>query len=261
MNFETLLRKPCGEHIEILTLNRPQSLNALNTRMAEDLRSYFGPLGDPERIGLRAIILTGAGAVAFCAGADLRERLGMDREAWAAHHALLEEAFDAIRSCAIPIIAALNGHALGGGCELAATCDLIVTSEQALLGQPEVQRGIIPGCGATWSLPRRIGVLRAKELLLTGEAISAREALRWGLVNRVVSPGEVLHVARELAERIAANSPVAVREAKSAIDRGLDMAAEAGVALELAAYRRVLASKDSREGVLAFHEKRPPRFQ
>lgn len=261
MSFETLLVEPLCEHIVLLTLNRPHSRNAINHSMAEDLRACFRTLNPPGKADLRAIILTGSGNVAFCAGADLRERQEMDRESWAARHVLLEEAFAAIRGCAVPVIAALNGHALGGGCELALACDLVVASEQATLGQPEVQRGIIPGCGATWTLPRRIGLLRAKELILTGKAIPAQEALRWGMVNRVVPPGEVLPAARELAEQIAANSPLAVREAKGAIDRGLGLSLEAGVASELEAYRRVLASKDPWEGVRAFAEGRPPRFE
>ncbi|HVR95066.1 MAG TPA: enoyl-CoA hydratase-related protein, partial [Thermoanaerobaculia bacterium] len=176
-------------------------------------------------------------------------------------HLFLEEAFAAIRRCPVPLVAAVNGAAIGGGCELMLACDLTVAAETATFSHPEVRRGIIPGCGATWTLPRVIGVPRAKEMILTGRTVAAAEALGWGLVNRVVPEPEVLPAARALAEAIASNGPVAVRNARRALDEGLGLAQEDGVACELDAYRRTLASEDRREGIDAFNEKRPPRFR
>lgn len=260
--YHTLLAARLGAHGILLTLNRPEVSNALDTRMAEELLAFFQALEAALATeDLRILALTGTGDRAFCAGADLKERLGMDEAAWTAHHAALERAFEALRACPLPVVAAVHGAALGGGCELVLSCDLALASEAAFFAQPEVQRGIIPGCGATWLLPRRVGLVRAKELLLTGRSLPAVEALEWGLVNRVVAPGDLPGALAELAGRIAACGPIAVRAAKQAIDRGCDLPSREGLAHELELYRRVLATADREEGIAAFNDKRPPRFR
>ena len=258
-SYETLVVEEPAPHVLQVRLDRPQVLNALNTRMAEELGEVFMA---PPASDLRALIVTGTGERAFCAGADLKERLGIkDDAAWAEHHEVLERCFAAMRAFAVPVIAAVNGVALGGGCELTLACDLVLAADSASFSQPEVRRGIIPGCGATRALPQRIGITRAKEMILTGRTVRAEEALEWGLVNRVVPAAELPAAARELAREIARNGPVAVREAKRVIDRGIELGQEDGIALELEAYRRTVATEDRHEGVAAFNEKRQPSFR
>jgi enoyl-CoA hydratase/carnithine racemase len=188
----------------------------------------------------------------FCAGADVKERAGLeDDDAWLAQHHVLEAAFAAVRECPAPVIAAVEGAALGGGLELALSCDLVVAGEGASFGQPEVRRGIMPGGGATQLLPRAVGVARAKLLILAGEPVDAATALAWGLVVELVPAGEARARALDLAARIAANAPLAVRGAKAAIDRGG----------ELERYAEVVRTQDRREGTRAFVERREPRFE
>lgn len=260
-SFETLSVGRFGEHIVELTLDRPAVLNAIDTRLGIELGDFFEALPEALATDLRTLVLTGSGPKAFCAGADLKERQGMSDEAWNEHHAALERAFAMIRHCPVPIIAAVEGAALGGGCELVLACDLVVASETAFFGQPEVRRGIIPGCGATWALPRRIGASRAREMIFTGRRIGADEAAKWGLVNCVAAAGEALASARSLAEEIVAGGPIAVREAKRAIDRGLDLSREEGIVAELEGYRRTIPTEDRREGIRSFNQRRPPRFR
>ena len=162
---------------------------------------------------------------------------------------------------AVPVIAAVNGVAYGGGCEMALACDMIVAAEGARFAQPEAKRGIIPGGGGTQRLPRRIGIARAKELIFTGEPVDAPTALEWGLVNRVVPLDKLLDEAKTLAAAVAASGPIAVRQAKRAIDKGIDLALDSGLAFEIEAYNVALASEDRHEGINAFNEKRPPEFK
>ena len=244
----------------IAEFNRPEVRNALNTATSEDLRTIFGPLaftpGD-----LRCIILTGAGDQAFSAGGDLKERQGMSDDDWRLQHAIIEEGTYAILNSSVPVIAAVNGVALGGGCEMALCCDFIYAAATARFGLPEVTRGIMPGAGGTQNLPRAVGERRAKELVLTGRLFSAQEALAWGMVNAVVEPAELMPRALETARAICRNAPIAVRQAKKAMHQGLQTDLTSGLLLEVQAYERMISTEDRHEGVRAFNEKRPPAFK
>jgi enoyl-CoA hydratase/carnithine racemase len=244
----------------VVTLNRPEVLNALNTATSEDLRETFGPLaftpGD-----LRCIVLTGAGDKAFCAGGDLKEREGMTDEAWRLQHAIIEEAAYSVLNCSVPTIAAVTGVAFGGGCEIALCCDFIYASNKARFAQPEVMRGIMPGAGATQNLPRAIGERRAKEAILSGRPFSAQQAQEWGLVNELCEPEQLMPRVLEVAREIAANAPIAVRQAKKAIHQGLQTDLTSGLLIEVQAYERMISTEDRHEGVRAFNEKRKPQFK
>jgi enoyl-CoA hydratase/carnithine racemase len=244
----------------IVRLNRPEVLNAINTATCEDLRTVFAPLaftpGD-----LRCVILTGAGEKAFSAGGDLKERDGMTEHAWRAQHAIIEEGAYAILNAAIPVIAAVNGVAFGGGCELALCCDFIYAARGARFALPEVTRGIMPGAGATQNLPRAVGERRAKEIILSGKPFSAEEALRFGMVNEVCEAAELMPRALAIARSICDNAPIAVRQAKKAIHFGLQTDLTTGLAFEVQAYDRMIGTQDRLEGVRAFNEKRKPQFK
>jgi len=228
--------------------------------MATDLVHCFEDLA-LEQTKYRCAILTGAGDKAFCAGGDLKERDGMSNAAWAAQHLLYERMIRAVIDCPVPTIAAVNGAAYGGGCELAAGVDFIYAAESARFALPETSLGIIPGAGGTQTLPRAMGERRAKELILSARPFSAEEALRWGLVNAVFPNDQLLDEALRTAQRIAANAPVAVRQARQAIHRGLQMSIADGLAFEIEAYNRTVPTNDRREGVRAFVEKRKPDFK
>lgn len=244
----------------IVTFNRPEALNALNTATSEDLRDVFGPLaftpGD-----LRCIVLTGAGDRAFSAGGDLKEREGMSDDAWRLQHAIIEEAAYAVLNCSVPVIAAVNGIAFGGGCEIALCCDFIYASTRARFAQPEVMRGIMPGAGGTQNLPRAVGERRAKELILSGRPFSAQQAYEWGMVNELCEPERLMPRVLEVAREIAANAPIAVRQAKKAIHQGLQTDLTSGLMIEVQAYERMIPTEDRREGVRAFNERRKPQFK
>jgi enoyl-CoA hydratase len=259
-DLATLATERHGDHVLVVTLNRPEARNAINTAMGRDLVALFETLALGEDGDTRCVVLTGAGDRAFCAGGDLKERRGMTDAAWAAQHLVFERAARALLGCPIPVIGAVNGAAFGGGCEIAAACDFLYADPAARFALTEVTLGIIPGMGGTQTLARRVGAARAKELVLTGQPFGAPEAAAWGLVNHIAAPGAVLAEALATAERIAANAPVAVRQAKRAIDAGCDMALPLGLQFEIEAYKRTIPTEDRREGVLAFNEKRPPRF-
>jgi enoyl-CoA hydratase/carnithine racemase len=243
-----------------VTLNRPEVRNAINTQMGMDLRAIFGPLVF-DAGAVRCALITGAGDKAFCAGGDLKERNGMTDGEWRAQHAVFEEAFYAIMDSAVPVIAAVNGAAHGGGCELALACDFIYAATSARFALTETTLGIMPGCGGTQNLPRAVGERRAKELILTGRAFSAAEALEWGMVNRVCEPAELLVAALETAGAICANAPVSVRQAKRSIHHGLNADLRTGLAFEIESYNRTVVTEDRLEGVRAFGEKRKPQFK
>jgi len=258
--FETVTIERRDGHVLVVTLNRPESANALNTQMGLDLMELFeGLTVDLE--GLRAVILTGQGSKAFCAGGDLKQRDGMTNEAWQAQHLVFERMLRAILACPIPVIAAVNGAAYGGGCEIAAAADFVYASTNARFALTEVTLGIMPGMGGTQNLPRAVGERRAKELILSGQPFSAAEAELWGLVNRVLPPEELLAAALVIAERIASNGPLAVRQAKQAVQRGLRMSLADGLAFEIEAYNRLIPTADRSEGVRAFNERRKPDFR
>jgi enoyl-CoA hydratase len=206
------------------------------------------------------VIITGQGDKAFCAGGDLKERNGMSDESWQAQHVIFERMVRAIMGCPIPVLAAVNGAAYGGGCEIAAASDFIYAASTARLALTEVTLGIMPGAGGTQNLARAVGERRAKELILSGLPFTAAEAEAWGLVNRVVEPSELLEATLAIARRIAGNGPIAVRQAKQAIHRGLQMSVWDGLAFEIEAYNRLVRTEDRREGVRAFNERRKPVF-
>jgi enoyl-CoA hydratase len=259
-DFETITVERRDDFILLVTLNRPQAANALNTQMGLDLMELFEGLSiDIE--GLRVAIVTGQGTKAFCAGGDLKQRKGMTNDEWQAQHLIFERMLRAIMACPIPVIAAVNGAAYGGGCEIAAAADFVYASTDARFALTEVTLGIMPGAGGTQNLPRAIGERRAKELILSGLPFSAAEAEAWGLVNRVVAPDALMQATLDIAGRIAGNGPIAVRQAKQAIHRGLQMSLADGVAFEIEAYNRLVPTEDRREGVLAFNERRKPNFR
>jgi enoyl-CoA hydratase len=259
-DFETIIVERRENQILVVSLNRPESSNALNTRMGLDLVELFeGFSTDIE--GLRAVILTGSGDKAFCAGGDLKQRNGMTDEAWQAQHLVFERMLRAVLGCPIPVIGAVNGAAYGGGCEIAAATDFVYAATHARFALTEVTLGIMPGGGGTQTLARAVGERRAKELILSGLPFSADEAERWGLVNRVLPPDQLLPAALAIAGRIAANGPISVRQAKQAVHRGLQMSLADGLTFEIEAYNRLVPTADRREGVLAFNERRKPNFQ
>jgi len=260
-SYETLKIERTAPHLLTVTLNRPGAMNAMNTRMGEEVRSFFRDFDHFQTPDVRAVILTGSGDRAFCVGGDLKERQGMSDEAWRKQHVIFEESGEAVWRFPVPIIAAVNGFALGGGCEIALSCDFIYASDKASFGLPELTRGIIPGTGGTQRLPRRIGIARAKELLYTGRILTANEALDWGLVNRVCAPERLMQEALATAQQIAKSGPVAVRQAKKSVDRGFNLPLESAMILEIEAYQTPVFSEDRREGINAFNEKRPPEFK
>jgi enoyl-CoA hydratase/carnithine racemase len=247
-------------HVLQITLNRLEVANAFNTQMATDLMHCF------ERLALepgdtRCVVVTGAGERAFCAGGDLKERDGMSNAAWTAQHLVYERMIRAVIDCPLPLIAAVNGAAYGGGCELAAAVDFVYASENARFAMTETSLGIIPGAGGTQTLARALGERRAKELIMSARRFDAVEARAWGLVNEVFPSEQLLDEVLQTAARIAANAPIAVRQARQAIHRGLQMSLADGLAFEIEAYNRTVPTSDRREGVKAFNEKRAPEFK
>ena len=259
-DYETLNITQPEPGIFLFHMNRPASANALNTQMGLDLVSAFeAVLMDPAPY--RCVILTGTGDKAFCAGGDLKERNGMTDAAWRAQHLIFERMARAILACPVPVIAAVNGSAYGGGCEIAAACDFIIAADTAMFALPETRLGIIPGAGGTQTIARAVGERRAKELLMTGTPFTAVEAAEWGLANRVVPMADLIDNAVLTARKIAANAPLAVRQAKHAIHHGLQMSLGDGLAFEIEAYNRLVPTRDRSEGVIAFNERRPPQFE
>jgi len=246
-------------HVVTVELNRPEALNAINTAMGEDLVRCFEAF-QWDRTA-RCVVFTGAGAKAFCVGGDLKEREGMADETWRAQHAIFEAAAAKVLHCPVPVIAAVEGFAMGGGCELAVLSDFIVASETAVFAVPEVTRGIFPGIGGTQLLPRIIGAPLAKEMIFTGRRVPAAEAKAIGLVNHLVPAGQARARALEIAQVIADNGPIAVRQAKKAVSWGSETDLETGMALAIEAYNVTVTTDDRLEGVRAFNEKRKPRFQ
>ena len=259
MTFNTLLVSEVAPHVLQVMLNRPESANAFNTQMAHDLVEMFEQL-TTDICDFRIVIVTGSGERAFCAGGDLKERNGMTDAEWQAQHLIYERMVRAVMACPLPLIGAINGAAYGGGCELVSALDFAYASETAKFAQTEVKLGIIPGAGGTQNLSRAIGKARAMELILTGRPFTAAEAYEWGLINAVYSGNTLRKAVLEIACTIAANGPIAIRQAKQAIYRGMQMSVMDGIAFEIEAYNRTVPSKDRREGVRAFNEKRSPVF-
>ncbi len=245
--------------VAVVTVNRPEKYNALNRQTLADLEDVFGRIErDPA---VRAVILTGAGEKAFVAGADINELADLDPLRAREHARRGQRLYSRIEGLPKPVIAAINGFALGGGLELAMACTLRVASETARLGQPEIKLGIIPGYGGTQRLPRLVGKGAALALLLTGEPVTAQEAWRIGLVQQVVPPAELMAAARQWAARMLANAPLAIGLCLDAVNRGLEMPLEAALDWEAAQFALTCATDDMREGTRAFLEKRRAEFR
>jgi enoyl-CoA hydratase len=259
-NFTTLEFSEPLPHVTVITLNRPSVMNAMNTAMMDELRGLFTDYYIDRR-STRCLVLTGSGDKAFCSGVDLKERNGMTDATWRSQHAIIELMIQALVKCPVPIIAAVNGVAFAGGCELALGCDFVYAAEHARFAQTEVAIGIIPGAMGTQNLPRAVGLRRAKELILSGSQFSATDAMSWGLVNKVTSAEQLLPEVLKVAERIAGNAPIAVRQAKQSIDKSSDLDRSNGYCFEIEAYNRTVGTADRIEGVKAFNEKRKPTFR
>lgn len=249
-----------AEHILQVTLDRPEVRNAINIDMMQDLLKLWQTLMQDYH-SLRCIILTGSGNRAFCAGADLKARKDMDLTVWREQYAVLQQMMLSMVACPIPIIAAVNGAAFGGGLELALAADFAYAVENATFSQSEVRIGLMPGALGTQHLPRAVGIRKAKELTFTGCIFSAEEALSWGIIQKICSPETLLETTLGVATTIAENSPRAIRQAKKALNVSQHSSISAGYAVEVECYTSLLATEDRAEGILAFNEKRKPVFK
>jgi len=258
MTFENILLEKKNA-IAYVTVNRPKVLNALNMATMEELRIAFTDIQNDAAI--RAVILTGSGEKAFIAGADIGELSKHDAVSGKEYTHRGQSVLDLIESLGKPVIACINGFALGGGCEIAMACTMRLASSSAKLGQPEVKLGIIPGYGGTQRLPRLVGRGIAMQLVLTGEMISAEEAHRIGLVNEVVAPAELIPRAETIAQKIIANAPLAIQYAIEAVNHGLDLPLSEGLYLEATLFGVCCATEDKKEGTTAFLEKRTAAFK
>jgi enoyl-CoA hydratase len=245
--------------IAYLTIDRPKVLNALNMATMQELHQVFTELKEDKEI--RVVILTGAGEKAFVAGADINELAKNDPIEAKAYTHRGQAVLDLIEHLGKPVIACINGFALGGGCEIAMACTMRLASENARMGQPEVKLGLIPGYGGTQRLPRLVGTGLAMQILLTGEMISAQEAHRIGLVNEVVSADKLITRAEEIAARIIANAPLAIQYCMEAVNRGMNMTLQEGLFLEATLFGMCCATEDKKEGTTAFLEKRAANFK
>jgi len=258
MSAEVLLRRE-EEGILTLTLNRPEVMNSLNFELLHRLRDQVDQVR--HRRDVRVIVITGSGEKAFCSGADLKERAGLPPEKVKEFIFTIRNLFTAIEQLGMPVIAAVNGIALGGGTELALACDIRIAATAATLGLTETRLAIIPGAGGTQRLPRLIGRGKAKELIFTGRRVESAEALQIGLVNRVVPPEALIDECRRMAAMICETGPIAIEQAKYAINHGLETDLATGLAIESAAYWVTLPTEDRLEGLTAFREKRKPVYK
>jgi enoyl-CoA hydratase/carnithine racemase len=245
--------------IVYVTLNRPKVLNALNTKTWEDLRTAFEEARNDGEV--RGVILTGAGDKAFIAGADINELAHLTAVEGEESSSFGQAVLNLVENLGKPVIAAINGFALGGGCETAMACTIRIASETAKFGQPEVKLGVLPGGGGTQRLPRLVGKGRALQLILTGEMISAQEAYRIGLVNEVVPAANLISRAEAILKQIFANAPVAIRYSLEAVNKGLETSQAEGLSLEASFFGLCSGTEDKNEGTSAFLEKRAPQFQ
>lgn len=249
-----VIKVEMSERLTTITLNRPEALNALNAKMLSELTMAFEHLSMAADVG--AIILTGAGDKAFAAGADIKDMAGLNGMEMQRFSEKGRRLGDVMAACSKPILAAINGYALGGGCELALACDIRIASDRAKLGQPEVNIGIIPGFGGSQRLPRLVGAGWAAELVFTGDSIDAATAERIGLVNRVVPHDRLMDEARALASKVLAKGPAAIALAKACLRAAQEMPLAAGLAFETSAFGLVGTTQDKEEGIRAFLEKR-----
>jgi enoyl-CoA hydratase/carnithine racemase len=258
MNESTIEVAEAAPGVRVVTLSRPAAANSLSTAMGRELLALWTALKDDASV--RVAVLTGAGRF-FCAGADLKERDGMTDAAWAEQHRLFEDMIRAQLACPFPLIAAVNGAAMGGGAEMALACDFAWASETARIGLPEANLGIIPGLGGTQNLTRAVGERRALEILMSASHLDAAEALAIGLVNRVCTPEALMGEVVERAKLIASKAPLSVRALKAVVHGGAVLPLEQAMELELGAYNRLFTTEDRREGVAAFNQKRAAVFR
>jgi enoyl-CoA hydratase len=258
MSYETLIHE-IRDGISYVTIHRPEKLNALNAQVVRELEECFHALAVEEAV--RVVILTGAGEKAFVAGADIGELAALTPFEGREFARRGQRVFEHIEHSGKPVIAAVNGYALGGGCELAMACALRIASENARFGQPEVKLGIIPGYGGTQRLARLVGKGRALELITTGDPIPAQEAFRLGLVSQVVPLPDLIPACEAIARKIIANAPLAVKFALEAVNHGMEMTLEEGLFLEASLFGLCCTTEDMKEGTRAFLEKRPPQFK
>ncbi|MCM1532613.1 MAG: short-chain-enoyl-CoA hydratase [Bacteroides sp.] len=257
MEYNNLLVED-KECIRIVTLNRPQELNSLNSELLSELDFAMADAAGDSQI--KVIIITGEGK-AFAAGADISQMAEMNAVEGKSFGAFGSEVFRRIETLNKPVIAAVNGYALGGGCELAMACDIRIGSSKAKVGQPETNLGITPGFSGTQRLARIVGIGRAKEMIYTGDPITAEEAYRIGLFNKVTEPEQLMDTALQMAGKIAAKAPLAVQYAKEAINQGTETDIDAGIALEANLFGMCFSTQDQKEGMKAFLERRPPVFK
>jgi enoyl-CoA hydratase/carnithine racemase len=258
MTFSNILFEKKNS-IAYVTVNRPKVLNALNMATMDELRAAFHEIKNDAEV--RVVILTGAGEKAFIAGADIGELAKNDPVSAKEYTHRGQSVLNLIENLGKPVIACVNGFALGGGCEIAMACTMRLASETAKLGQPEVKLGIIPGYGGTQRLPRLVGKGIAMQLLLTGEMITAQEAYRIGLVNEVTAPADLIPRAEAIAQKVIANGPLAVQYTMEAVNKGMETPLPEGLYIEAALFGVVCATEDKKEGTAAFLEKRPAQFK
>jgi len=258
MTFQNILLEQLEAGIYVLTVNRPKALNALNSATLDEIGAAADAVA--EDAAARVLLVAGAGDKAFVAGADIAEMQNFTPEEGEAFSARGSRAFSRLEALPVPVIALVNGYALGGGCELALACDWIIASDRAVFGQPEVNLGVSAGFGATQRLPRKIGQARALELLTTGRQMKADEALAIGLVNQIVPAAELMPRGLEIARLIAAKGPIAVRHTKQAVIDGADLEFGAALALQSKLFGDLCGTEDQKEGMRAFLEKRPAKF-
>ncbi len=245
-----------GGNIGIVTFTRTQAANAMNSQMALEIKDIFSRLAK----NIKVVILTGEGEKYFCAGADLKERKDMTAEKWQIQHQQFRNALQTIMDCQIPIIAAVNGAAYGGGLELALACDFIYASKTAKFALPEATLGIMPGLGGTQNLPRAVGLRRSKEILLTGKSFPATDAYYWGIVNKLCEPAALMEETLECARDITKVAPLSSISIKRSINQGIHLSLNEALSAESNHYNRLLHTSDRSEGINAFNEKRPAVF-
>ncbi len=258
MTYKTLLYEK-EDGIAKVTVNRPESLNALNSTVYAELYKVFESIENDARV--RVVVITGAGEKAFVAGTDIVEMQDMNTLEISRFVDKIRKASDRIYTLSKPVIAAINGYCLGGGCELTLCCDLRIASEKARFGQPEINLGLIPGACGTQRLPRLVGVAKAKEMIYLGDMIDAPTALNWGLVNKVVPPESLMDEAMGIARKLASKSSPVLAMAKKAIDTGVDTDITSGLNMEARCVSLCFATKDQKEGMKAFLEKRKAEFK
>lgn len=257
--FKTLTLAKEKQEILIVTISRPEVRNALNSQMMLEFRQLWQTL-HINKEAVKCIILTGQGEKAFCSGADLKERNNLDVTTWQKHHAILEEAMIAMLDCPIPIIAAVNGAAFGGGFELVLAADFAYAASHATFAFPETKIGIIPGAMGTQNLPTACGIRRAKEICLTGKPFSTHEALQWGIINKICEPKDLLKETLGAAAEICNSAPLATQQVKKALNAS-NPHLHSGYLFEIEAYNALLPTDDRIEGIRAFNEKRKPKFR